>query len=121
MNEEQKRFKVLKKEEYEEELREENSRTIEYAYIAGIGAIFTILNEQIFTDVETTLRLIALFGIFVGVGVTYYGSKRLIPHISQRNILKNKIEDINNELEMQNIETNTYDEQQEPALKRVLK
>ncbi len=101
MTEEQKRFKILKRESYEEQISEESKRATIKTFIMGLSsaaALVTFLAASKSPDLTTKLADTGLGLLNAGYGV--YHLKGLMEAISRKTMLQGKIEDINTELEM---------------------
>ena len=100
MTEEQKRFKILKRTSYEEQISKENRVAIRKTFLFGLlaaGAI-GILSKGT-QQIDATTRLVD-----VGIGFTdtifsVYQLNGLMQAIGKKIMLQGKIEDINTELE----------------------
>ena len=102
MTEEQKRYKVLKRTSYEEQISQESKEATISTFWFGFSAAATIMailfaSQQ---DVSSTARM-----IYTGLGLVNsgYGASKLnnlIQAISKKTMLEGKIDDINTELEM---------------------
>lgn len=106
MNDEQKRYKILKRTSYEEQISQENKKVIESTLMLGLGAALTICALAQIIDVDNTdiIQLMNYAGVFASSTVSATYLKMLIDAISKRTMLQGKIEDINTELEMLKIE-----------------
>lgn len=101
MTEEQKRFKILKRTSYEEQISQENKEATKKTFLFGFSAAAAILifsaAAQQNIDAATKLVDVGLGLLNTGFGV--YHLKGLIQAIGKKTMLQGKIEDINTELE----------------------
>ena len=99
--EEQKRFKILKRESYEHQMSEESKSATKEAFLMGLFSAFALLfflESTRSIDLTTKLESIGL-GFFT-TGYDVYHLKGLMEAISRKTMLEGKVEDISNELEM---------------------
>lgn len=105
MTEEQRHYKILKKTSYEEQLSEEDKYLTKRGIgltLAATAAICAILAVEGYDSM--TPRLIwASLGL-LNVGIAGKDIKEIIDTISTKTMLKNRIEDIDTELAMDDIE-----------------
>lgn len=101
MTEEQKRFKILKKESYEEQISEENKRATIKTFLMGVSSAGVLLAISGLTKSANLTMALANMGlVFLNAGYAAYHLKALIDAISRKTMLQYKVEDINTELEM---------------------
>ncbi len=102
MTEEQKRFKILKRTSYEEQISQENKKATESTFLFGFSAATAII---LFFSAATQQNIVAAIKLVdVGLGLLntgfgIYHLKDLIQAICKKTMLQGKIEDINTELE----------------------
>lgn len=101
MTEEQKRFKITKKESYENQISQEKKKATYKTFLVGLSSAAAIVSYLALTkDIDTTERLALKAGSLFTTGSTVYYMKGVIEAISKKTMLEGKIEDINTELEM---------------------
>ena len=102
MTNEQKRFKILKKKSYENQISIEEKKATKQTFMLGLSAAAIIAGLIISTDVSR-------YGIerIIGLGISMIGTfgavdylKELIESICRKINLQSKVEDIDNEIEM---------------------
>ena len=101
MTEEQKRFKILKRESYEQQISKENAQAIIQTFAIGLaaaGAILLFSEASQRADLTSKLFEIGLGYITAELGV--YRLKDVLEAISRKTMLEGKVEDITTELEM---------------------
>lgn len=101
MTEEQKRFKILKRTSYEEQVSQENKEATKRTFLFGFSAsaailIFLAAEQQ---NIDEATRLVDVGLGLLNTGFSVYYLKGLIQAISKKTMLQGKIEDINIELE----------------------
>lgn len=105
MEEEEKRFKVLKKISYEEQISKENKRITMNGFAFGLAAIVAIWSYTLGKDANNIYGKIIEYLVASGeVIIAIENLKVLIEAITKKTILDNKIEDINNELDILQME-----------------
>lgn len=103
MTEEQRRFKVLKRTSYEEQISDEKKLIVLDTFIIGLASAASIYVLSLgassfqYLDLNTTLLDIGLGVSSTSVGAVHL--KDLIQAIAKKTMLESKIEDINTELE----------------------
>ena len=102
MTEEQKRFKILKRTSYEEQIAQESKEatknTTSFGLIAAITVMMLLLASE--QDYGSISRIIcAVLGLLES-RYAAYRLKNLIQAISRKTMLEGKIDDIDTELEM---------------------
>ncbi len=102
MTNEQKRFKIQKKESYEKQISEENKEITKKTFLFGLAAAAALCTFTAVAHAATnnTLGLANMYFGLVNTGLGAYQLKGLIESISKKTNLQSKVEDINNELEM---------------------
>ncbi len=102
MTDEQKRFKIQKKESYEEQISQENKRSTQKTFLFGLAAAAALCNFTAVANakVDNVLQLVNFFLGLTNTGLGAYQLKGLIESISRKTNLQSKVEDINSELEM---------------------
>ena len=101
MTEEQKRFKILKRTSYEEQISEYSKAATIKAFVTGLGAITALMyykNSQ--QDISTIIKLVSAGMGIVLTGISADNLTKLMIAIGKVTMLQGKIEDINTELEM---------------------
>ena len=106
MTEQQKRYKILKRTRYEEQISHENKITNIRALWLGLTASAAILGflSSSQHDPGSTLRAINAGAGIITAGYSTYQLKNIIEAISRKTMLQGKIEDINTELAMSEME-----------------
>ena len=104
MTEKQKRYKILKRESYQEQISQEDKNAINSAIMAGFTAagalcIFPAANS-LSADTQLSMKLIEIILGILEAGFSAYNLKGLIEAICKKTMLQSKVEDINTELEM---------------------
>lgn len=101
MTEKQKKFKILKKESYEEQISKESKAATINTFLIGFFSAATLcIFSEVSKSADLTSQLIhAGYGLSAA-GFTAYNLKGLIEAISRKTMLQGKIEDINTELDM---------------------
>lgn len=105
MNEEQKRFKILKKESYEQQISEKEKQITCSIFDVGkwaAGAVVALTNADPNDYYISMLGLMVLGGISAVLSIKHM--RILIESICEKTMLQGKVEDIVNELEMLEIE-----------------
>ncbi len=105
MTEEEKRFKVLKKISYEEQISKENKRITMNTFAFGLASIGAVLCYTLGTDMNNIYGKITEYLVASGdfiIAIEYL--KVIVGAITRKTILDSKIEDINNELDMLQME-----------------
>ena len=104
MTEEEKRFKILKKESYEELVKKERKDGAIYGITTGIGAAALILLGNIATEIismgDLEELILSCVGMFAPGFVTGESLFFTISSICKKTMYESKIEDIDRELEM---------------------
>lgn len=102
MTEEQKKFKILKRTSYEEQISQENKESTKKTFLFGLfaAAALCAFSTAACANVDRTLGFINIFLGSVNTGLGAYNLKGLIESISKKTKLQMKVEDINSELEM---------------------
>ena len=102
MTEEQKKFKILKRTSYEEQISQESKVATNYTFLFGLSALATILSFSNASqqDFSSTARMVETGIGLLNTGFSAYGLKNLMQAISRKTMLEGKVEDINVELEM---------------------
>lgn len=101
MTEEQKRFKITKKESYENQISQENKKLINRTFLVGLSSAATLLGFLAATrDVGLSMRAACTAMGISNAGLAACGLKGVMEAISRKTMLEGKIEDINTELEM---------------------
>lgn len=102
MTEEQIRFKILKREKYEEQISQENKMVVDKTCLFGLAAAaaFCSFSEVSNANTEDMLRFFHWFLAVANTGFGVYHLKGLIEAISRKTMLQGKVEDINTELNM---------------------
>ena len=103
MSEDEKRFKILKIQKYEEKLSVEQKRTINKGILMGlatlvaVGCFFGLANAQ-----SNTLHTL-IDGILcpLGAGYSIYNLIGMLESMGKKTIFKDKIEDLKDELEFE--------------------
>lgn len=105
MNEEQKRFKILKKKSYEQQISEKEEQITDSTFDVGKWAILAVIS---LTNADPNDYYIVMVGfIALGTIAAMLSTKHmciLIESICEKTMLQGKVEDIVNELEMLEIE-----------------
>ncbi len=101
MTEEQKRFKVLKRTSYEEQISQENKEITKKTFLFGFSAAaaIVIFSASTLQNIDATTRLVDVTLGLIDTGFSVYSLKDLIQAIGKKTMLQGKIEDINTELE----------------------
>ena len=111
MTETEKRYKVLKKTSYNAQISNENKTITLRTFLFGIASLATICavaNATRYTvDTELSTRIIEMTLGMIDTTYAAYNLKKMIESISTKTMLKNRIEDIDDELE---ISKQIYDE-----------
>jgi len=105
MNEEQKRFKILKKESYEQQISEKKKKTTTSVFAIGFFSSLEIyfLSYALQDSFLLGKVFFAILGLYeAGCSANYI--RILIESICEKTMLQGKVEDIVNELEMLEIE-----------------
>ena len=105
MNEEQKRFKILKKESYEQQISEKEKQITCSIFDVGkwaAGAVVALTNADPNDYYISMLALMVSGAIFAILSIKHM--RILIESICEKTMLQGKVEDIVNELEMLEIE-----------------
>ena len=102
MTEEQKRFKILKRTSYEEQIAQESKEATKITFSLGLSAaaaivIFLAASQQ---GVGSTARIVETGLGLLNTGIGAYELKNLMQAISKKTMLEGKIDDIDTELEM---------------------
>ena len=102
MVEEQKKFKILKRTSYEEQISQESKEATKNTFLFGLAAaaalcFFTVTAHE---NTDNALRLMHMSFGLLSTGLSVYHLKGLIESISKKTNLQSKVEDINSELEM---------------------
>ena len=102
MNEEQKKYKILKKESYEKNIKKEKDNATQLTAILGVSALAAILMgvKLVTVNDDVTTRFYEFFGSLAMASAGAFSLKGLINSIVKKTILESKIEDINSELEL---------------------
>ena len=101
MAEEEKRFKVLKKISYEEQISKENKRITMNTFAFGLASIAAVWCYTLGTDMNSINGKITEYLLASGeVIIAIQNLKVIVGAITRKTILDSKIEDINNELDM---------------------
>ena len=98
MTEEEKRFKILKKESYEELKEKESKKVTKSVFWTGVTSAFVVLSIFGINHFE-----IPELGLYVGIvysAHTVGNLKNVIEAICKKTMYESKIEDIDRELEM---------------------
>ena len=108
MTEEERRFKIKKKESYEEQIKKECKNLNVTTYLCGLSAATSVLMISATTQPNIDISTIA---VDVGMAaltasLSAYHLKDLMLAISKKTMLESKIEDINTELEAPNNDEN---------------
>lgn len=100
MTEEERRYKILKKESYEELAKKERKDGVIYGLATGMGAAALIItaNQIIMSDAKSLI--IGCLGVLVPGLVTGENLFYTISSICKKTMYESKIEDIDRELEM---------------------
>ena len=101
MTEEKKRFKILKRTSYEEQISQENKEATESTFHFGFSAataivLFFSAAQQ---NIVAAIKLVDVGLGLLNTGFGIYHLKDLIQAICKKTMLQGKIEDINTELE----------------------
>ena len=105
MTEEQKKFKILKKESYEQQISEKDKQITSSTFSAGILAAGAILLLPNVIQSPTLLHQISFMVLgLINAGYSIKYVRILIELICQKTMLQGKVEDIYNELEMLEME-----------------
>lgn len=106
MTEEQKRFKILKKESYEQQMSEENKRATGRTFLIGFSSALAVYSFLLASKSDgLTIKIYEGLGLLNAVYGAYQ-LKALMKAISKKTMLQGKIEDINTELDMPENEEN---------------
>lgn len=101
MTEEQKRFKILKRESLEDKISQEDKKITTKTFLTGFAAIATICGFLSAARSDEISFISAMIGLgSVNTFFTSYQLKGLIEAIRRKTLLQGKIEDINTELKM---------------------
>lgn len=102
MTEEQKRFKITKRESYEKQISEENKTPTIITFLVGVSSAAIINLFSLAKDVDLSAKLVTICeSLALSItGISAYNLKGLINAISKKTMLEGKVEDINTELEM---------------------
>lgn len=104
MTEEQKRFKILKKTSFEEQISQEDKIAVNKAINAGFyaaAAICSLLTlNDLSADTEILVIVFDLLLVMISTGASAKYLKELIESISKKTMLQGKVLDIETELEM---------------------
>ena len=105
MTEEERHYKILKKTSYEEQLSEEDKYITKRGICLTLAATATICAFLAVEGVDSmTPRLIYTSLGLLNVGLATKDIKEIMDTISTKTMLKNRIEDIDTELAMDDIE-----------------
>lgn len=101
MTDEQKRFKIQKIYNYEEQVSYENKESIKKTFLLGIAAV-AVWSTLAFpeTDTNSINKIVSDFVAIAGPGFGVYYLKGLIESICRKTNLESKIEDLRSELQM---------------------
>lgn len=105
MNEEQKRFKILKKESYEQQISEKEKQITSSIFDVGKWAGMAVASLANAVPNDYYISMLSLMAL--GAISTFLSTKHmriLIESICEKTMLQGKVEDIVNELEMLEIE-----------------
>ena len=101
MTDEQKRFKIQKKEHYNEQISQENKEAIKNTFLLGITAVGAMVYYTAMPNERNEIiQYIYLSLGLADMGLSAYWLKNLIESISRKTNLENKVDDIKSELEM---------------------
>ena len=102
MTEEQKKFKILKKTSYEEQVSKEDKKATMDTFLIGLNAAAAII-VSIYAMQSKDIPARLAFGLqgFLLSGVSAYHLKNLIQAIGKKTILQSKIEDIDTEIDFE--------------------
>lgn len=101
MTEEQKKFKILKKESYEQQISKLDKEKTTVTFLMGLSAAAALCAFPLVAQFADS----PIASVCAGIGSIYatasaHRLKELMEAISKKTMLQGKIEDINNELEM---------------------
>lgn len=105
MSEEEKRFKIKKKESYESQITEEKRNAVVKTFLLGlwvIAACASYVSAARQNDAGLALYRLSLGMIDSGFAISKL--KKLLESISRKTMLEGKVEDIVSELELSEIE-----------------
>ena len=101
MTDEQKRFKIQKIYNYEEQVSYENKESIKKTFLLGIVAVAVWLTLAFLFSVTNSInKIVSDFVAIAGPGFGVYYLKGLIESICRKTNLESKIEDLRSELQM---------------------
>lgn len=101
MTEEQKRFKITKKESYEKQISQEKKNATYRTFLVGLSSAATLVGFLTATrDIGLSMRAACTAIGISNAGLAAYGLRSVMESISRKTMLEGKIEDINTELEM---------------------
>ena len=98
MTEEEKRFKILKRTSYKELKEKESKKLTKAAFWTGVTSAFVVIGIYGMSNFETSV--IGLFNGCIYSAWTVGNLKNVIEAICKRTMYESKIEDIDRELEM---------------------
>lgn len=98
MTEEERRFKILKKESYEELKEKESKKVTKSVFWTGVTSAFVVLS--IFGICHFKIPEIGLLNGIVYSAYTVGNLKNVVESVCKKVMYESKIEDINRELEM---------------------
>ena len=103
---EEKRFKILKKESYEEKAEKEGKSATISAILAGVTSVLVVMTASnipsmsIATASDALLTLVALGSSLATASLSATYLKETIDSLLKKSMYQSKIEDIDSELEM---------------------
>ena len=103
---EEKRFKILKKESYEEKAEKEGKSATISAILAGVTSVLVVMTASNITSMsiatasDALLTLVALGSSAATAGLSATYLKETVDSLLKKSMYESKIEDINSELEM---------------------
>ena len=102
ITEEKRRFKIEKRTSYEEQIKGKDKEITNNTFWLGLAALCATLNFIVINDTSMHPLFINYNMLLapINAGVVIYNLKELIRVLSNKTMLKGKIEDINMELEM---------------------
>ncbi len=103
---EEKRFKILKKESYEEKAKKEGKSATISAILAGVTSVLVVMTASNITSMsiatasDALLTLVALGSSAATAGLSATYLKETVDSLLKKSMYESRIEDINSELEM---------------------
>ena len=102
MTETERRYKILKRTSYQEQISKEEKNATNETLLLGMAAAAALCTFSSAANANTS-EVLRLFDIILGIANTCFGAKnlkRLIEAISKKTMLEGKVEDIDMDLAM---------------------